>query len=162
MNQKNVWRLKDLTRPTPIIYILRLQDYPEGFFQKLSSSRIHYCYIILRNVNGQKKFVFSSCLGIPDPSLLGDTWTSYQSAQDLTISLLNDNFSDIQFYYLLLTKGFPGGASGKESTFQFRRQKSCGFNPWVEKIPWSRKWHPTQAFLPGKLCGQRNLTGYNP
>ena len=25
----------------------------EGFFQRLSSSRIHYCYIILRNVEGK-------------------------------------------------------------------------------------------------------------
>ena len=25
-----------------------------------------------------------------------------------------------------------------------------GFNPWVGKIPWSRKWQPTPVFLPGK------------
>jgi len=49
---------KDLTRLTPIIYILRLQDYPEGFFQKLSSSRIHYCCIILRNVEEKKVCTF--------------------------------------------------------------------------------------------------------
>ena len=30
----------------------------------------------------------------------------------------------------------------------------------VEKIPWSRKWQPTQVFLPGKFHGQRNLVGY--
>ena len=24
-----------------------------------------------------------------------------------------------------------------------------GFNPWVEKIPWSRAWQPTPVFLPG-------------
>ena len=33
--------------------------------------------------------------------------------------------------------GFPGGASGEESTYQFRRCKRCRFNPWVRKIPWS-------------------------
>ena len=34
---------------------------------------IHYCYIILRNVEkDKKKFVLSSSLRIPDPSLLGD------------------------------------------------------------------------------------------
>ena len=27
--------------------------------------------------------------------------------------------------------------------------------PWVEKIPWRRKWQPTPVFLPGKSCGQR-------
>ena len=25
-----------------------------------------------------------------------------------------------------------------------------GFNPWVGKIPWSRKWQPTLVFLPGE------------
>ena len=27
---------------------------------------------------------------------------------------------------------------------------------------WSRKWQPTQAFLPGKFHGQRSLEGYRP
>ena len=33
------------------------------------------------------------------------------------------------------------------------------FNPWVEKIPWSRKWQPTPVFLPGEFHGQRSLAG---
>ena len=39
---------------------------------------------------------------------------------------------------------FPGllqWLSGKESACQCRR---CGFDPWVGKIPWSRKWQSTQ------------------
>ena len=32
----------------------------------------------------------------------------------------------------------------------------------VGKIPWRRKWHPTQVFLPGKSHGQRSLVGYSP
>ena len=36
------------------------------------------------------------------------------------------------------TKGFPGGASGKEPACQCRRPKKPGFDPWVKKIPWSR------------------------
>ena len=43
--------------------------------------------------------------------------------------------------------------SGKESTCQCRRCKRRGFNPWVGKIPWSRKWQPTSVFLPGKFHG---------
>ena len=35
------------------------------------------------------------------------------------------------------------------------------FNPWVRKIPWSRKWQPTPAFLPGEPHGQRSLVGYS-
>ena len=51
---------------------------------------------------------------------------------------------------------------GKESTCQCRRLKRHGFDPWVRKIPWSRKWQPTSAFLPGKLHGLRSLVGYIP
>ena len=40
--------------------------------------------------------------------------------------------------------------SGKESTCQCRRQKRPGFNPWVGKIPWGRKWQSIPVFLPGK------------
>ena len=43
---------------------------------------------------------------------------------------------------------------GKESGYQCRR---CGFNPWVRKIPWWRKWQPTPVFLPEKFHGQRSL-----
>ena len=39
-----------------------------------------------------------------------------------------------------------GGPSGKESACQCRRDE---FNPWVGKIPWSRKLRSTPVFLPG-------------
>ena len=48
--------------------------------------------------------------------------------------------------------------SGKES----RRHKICGFDPWVGKIPWRRKWQPTPVFLPGESHGQRGPEGYSP
>ena len=57
---------------------------------------------------------------------------------------------------------FPPGASGKQSACQCRRHKRCRFHPWVGKILWRRKWHPTPVFLPGKFQGQRSLMGYNP
>jgi len=49
-----------------------------------------------------------------------------------------------------LRDGFPGSTTGKEPTCQCRRCKRFGFNPWVRKIPWSRKWQPTPVFLPGE------------
>ena len=58
--------------------------------------------------------------------------------------------------------GFPGHASGKESVGQCRRHKRHGFDPWVRKIPWYRKWQPTLVFPPGKFHGQRSLAGYGP
>ena len=37
-----------------------------------------------------------------------------------------------------------------------------GFDLWVGKIPWRRKWQPTPVFLPGESHGQRSLAGYSP
>jgi len=34
----------------------------------------------------------------------------------------------------------PGWHSDKEASCQCRRCKRRGFDPWVRKIPWSRKW----------------------
>ena len=42
----------------------------------------------------------------------------------------------------------------KKSTCQCRKR---GFDPWVGKILWRRKWHPTPVFLPGKSHGQMSL-----
>ena len=57
---------------------------------------------------------------------------------------------------------FPGGSSGKEPVCRCRRCKSCGFNPWVGKIPWRRAWQPTPILLPGKFHWPRSLMGYHP
>ena len=61
----------------------------------------------------------------------------------------------VQFEFL----GLPRWLDGKESTCQCRR---LGFDPWVRKIPWCRKWLPTPVFLPGKFHKQRSLVGYSP
>ena len=37
-----------------------------------------------------------------------------------------------------------------------------GFDPWVTKIPWRRKWRPTPVLLPGQSHGWRSLAGYSP
>ena len=50
----------------------------------------------------------------------------------------------------------------KESSCQCRRHKKLGFNPWVRKIAWRRKWQPTPVFLPGKFHAQKSLVDYNP
>ena len=59
-------------------------------------------------------------------------------------------------------KGFPSGASGKESAYQCRRRRRHEFNPWVGRIPWRRAWQPTPVFLPWESHGQRSPVGYHP
>ena len=53
--------------------------------------------------------------------------------------------------------GVNSGPGGKESACQCRRCRRHGFDPWVVKIPWRRKWKPIPVFLPGKSHGQRSL-----
>ena len=55
-------------------------------------------------------------------------------------------------------KFFQGNSPVVESTCHCRR---CGFDPWVSKFPWRRKWQPTVVFLPEKSHRQRRLVGYS-
>ena len=65
-------------------------------------------------------------------------------------------FLPVSLYHL---NRLPWWLSGKEPTCQCRRH---GFDPWVGKIPWRRKWQPTPVFLPGESHGQRSLVDHNP
>ena len=40
--------------------------------------------------------------------------------------------------------------------------RRSGFDPWVGKIPWRRKWQHIPVVLPGESHGQRSLAGYSP
>ena len=46
----------------------------------------------------------------------------------------------------LLSSGLPRWFTGKEFACQCRR---CGFDPWIRKIPWKKKWQSTPVLLPG-------------
>ena len=63
--------------------------------------------------------------------------------------------------FCLSQKGLPRWLNGKESACQCSRHRRCGFNPWVGKIPWRRKWQPIPVFLPGGSHEQRSLAGCN-
>ena len=84
-------------------------------------------------------------------------------------NLKDDCFpSPIYFLYGSFLKSSPfsldfsGGANGKEPTCQCKRYRRPGFNPWVEKILWWRKWQLALVFLPGEFHGQRSLGAYSP
>ena len=55
---------------------------------------------------------------------------------------------------------YPGGTVVKNlpATAGNARDR---FDPWVGKIPWTRKWQPAPAFLPGKFHRPRSLIGYS-
>ena len=54
------------------------------------------------------------------------------------------------------------GAQQSRICLQRRSCRRLGFNSWVRKIPWRRKWEPIPVFFPGKSHGQRSLAGYHP
>ena len=57
--------------------------------------------------------------------------------------------------YFHFFKQLPRWHNGTESAWQCRCLR-LGFDPWVRRISWSRKWQPTPVFLPGEFHGQRS------
>ena len=57
-----------------------------------------------------------------------------------------------------LKESFPGDSVVKNLPAN-AGDAGNGFNPWVGKIPWRRKWQLTPVFLPEKSHGQRSLVG---
>ena len=53
----------------------------------------------------------------------------------------------------------PWWLSGESLCLKCRRS---GFDHWVRKIPWRRKWQPTPVFLPRESHRQRSLVCYSP
>ena len=90
-----------------------------------------------------------SCL--ENPMLGGAWWATVHGVAKSRTQL--SNFTSLHFKP---EKGFPDGASGKESAYQCWRCRRCGFYPWIGKIT----WQPTPVFMPGESHGQRSLAGY--
>ena len=61
-------------------------------------------------------------------------------------------YNYLSFPGALVVKNLPKDAGDSEAQVQ----------PLVWKIPWSRKWQPSQVFLPRKFHGQRSLESYSP
>ena len=70
--------------------------------------------------------------GVPKSQTRLSNWTDW-------IFLLN--YSIMGFLVLMCW------CSGEESACQYRRCQKHGFDPWVGKIPWDRKWRPPPVFI---------------
>ena len=98
-----------------------------------------------------------------------------QQQQQQQQSMGTDKSECNQLVYHLVFMGsissalrLPRWLNDKESAHQHRR---CGFDLWVGKTTWRRKWlllgrnfpgKNTPVFLPGKSHGQGSLAGYSP
>ena len=81
---------------------------------------------------------------------LGPMWTSFRGRYCNLIG-------DLSFF-----RSFPSGTVVKRPPAMQETSRRHRFDPWVEKIPWRRKWQPTPVFLPGKSHGHKSLAGYSP
>ena len=67
--------------------------------------------------------------------------------------------------HLILCRPF---LKSKVFPWWLRRYSIClqcgrpGFDHWVRKILWRRKWQPTPVLLPGKSHGRKSLVGCSP
>ena len=84
------------------------------------------------------------------PSSMTSSW----SRDRTQVSHIAGGFFTIWATFLTF---FPGGSAGI-----CLRCRRSGFNPWVRKIPWRRRWQLTLVFLPKKSLGHRNLVCYSP
>ena len=66
---------------------------------------------------------------------------------------------DVLFSERSILVRLPRWYRGKGFTCQCRRH---GFNPWVRKVPWRRKWQPPPVLSPGESHGWRSLAGDSP
>ena len=94
------------------------------------------------------------------------TWLSDQAQQSTAWHLILWHFLQsrvvhISICWYLMSHGLHRWLSGKESACQCRRCRRHGFNLWVRKIPWRRKWQPPAVFLPAKSHGQSSLVSYS-
>ena len=102
------------------------------------------------------------CWAALNPGACGWTWDAQgKSTHTKAGSRVWDELGDWDWhvYTTMYKTGLPRWCSNKESICQCRK---CGFDPWVQKIPWRRKWQPALVFLPGEFHEQRSLAGCNP
>ena len=64
--------------------------------------------------------------------------------------------------WLFLRKGFPGGASGKEFTCQYRRLKETLVQSLSLEDPLEEEVTTHSSILAWKFHGQKSLVGYSP
>ena len=76
----------------------------------------------------------------------GGDWALSEAGEGLGVRKLE--WADLLKIFPIFPKawGFFGGSDGKESAWNAGDQD--GFNLWVGKIPWRRKWLPIPVSLP--------------
>ena len=130
------------------------------------SFQIFYVYYFCCWENTLKNWIVRSCLLAPVTRIAELTMTlpnndNSLSVQRWTWASTIERMKFVSSNMLEATQNIGSLVAHlvKETACQCRRR---GFNPWIGKFPWRRKWQPTPVFLPKKFHGQRSLAGYSP
>ena len=103
------------------------------------------------------------CKGVPIPSIRRTQVNHRDNSKSLSAHEGVRVLYIKKFTNQPLSTASPGGLP-----WRLRWSSVClqcgraGFDSWVGKILWRRKWQPTPVLLPGKSHGWRNLVGYSP
>ena len=88
-------------------------------------------------------------------------WIGVKRLQSFTSLGFLDKLSGMMT--ILIDTHLPWRASQvaqcKRICLQVQETRGRGLDPWVRKIPWSKKWQPTPVSLPGKCHEQRKEPG---
>ena len=98
----------------------------------------------------------SSLHEVKSITFLLTVWKGKKVRLTVVISHLSLIWEELRVIWLLRW------CNGKESVCQCRRLKRYGFDSWVRKMLWHRKWQPAPVFLPGNFHGQRILESHSP
>ena len=95
------------------------------------------------------------------PALINQLHLTYQAGCGMEAILGKEVAGSYCSYTKLqqIPQDFPYGSDSKSVCLQCGRP---GFDSWVRKTPWRRKWQPTPVLLPGDSHGGRSLVGYSP
>ena len=74
-------------------------------------------------------------------------WVCYHSNLRLQTKDTKESSVSIQQFP---TKDGDGASLVTQMVKNLPVMRETGFYPWVKKIPWRRKWQPTEVFLPGE------------
>ena len=103
-------------------------------------------------------FLKKQFLGPPSPSFPSDPTAGERPGRRMLRRHLGRILSASTM--LDVNSEIPGGPAIKNPLARQEMQRR-GFDLWIGKIPWRRKWQPSPVFLLGELRGQRSLGGYS-
>ena len=95
--------------------------------------------------------VHYSCLGISSHSV--SCLSTFLMVSFEVLKFLIFTKPNLSFSYLSLFSVSDIQATRVSLMIQMIRLQCCipGFDSWVTKMPWRRKWQPTPVFLPGRI-----------